>query len=368
MEWKMAYIEIQNITHRYADAAKALDNVKLSIEQGSFFSLLGPSGCGKTTLLNIIGGFLTPSEGSIIIDGNDVTDLPPNKRNIGMVFQNYALFPHLSVFENIAYGLRVQKQPKKEIERRVEECLALVRLEGFAERMPHQLSGGQQQRTAIARALANEPSILMLDEPLGNLDAKLRKDMQVELRRIQRSTGITTIMVTHDQDEAMTMSDGIGIMENGILQQVGSPFEIYEKPSNSFVAGFIGKVNMCETEPGSGTRVNSLDWFRSDGTPLWFDTAKGTGKGPIACIRPEKIKLTFEEHDGSVSARLRDVIYAGSILQAYAELEGGGTLELEMVTSGLRSLPKEGDGVHLSWPDDAVILVERSEGARNEAD
>ena len=281
----MAFIEIENITHHYAANQTALENVSYSIERGTFFSLLGPSGCGKTTLLNIVGGFVTPSEGRVVIDGKDVTDLPPYKRNIGMVFQNYALFPHLSVFDNVAYGLRVQKRPKAEIAQRVDECLQLVHLDGFEKRMPHQLSGGQQQRVAIARALANEPTILMLDEPLGNLDAKLRQEMQVELRRIQRATGITTIMVTHDQGEAMTMSDGIGIMNHGVVQQIGTPFEVYERPKNSFVAGFLGKVNMCDVLPGQGANeglLQSTEWFAGSGRPVTFDAARATGAGEVA--------------------------------------------------------------------------------------
>ncbi len=364
----MAFIEIQNITHRYQGGAKALDDVSYSIEKGSFFSLLGPSGCGKTTLLNIVGGFVPPSEGRVLIDGEDVTDLPPYRRKIGMVFQDYALFPHLSVFENVAYGLRVQKRAKSEIARRVADCLELVHLDGLEKRMPHQLSGGQQQRVAIARALAIEPAILMLDEPLGNLDAKLRKEMQVELRRIQRSTGVTTVMVTHDQEEAMTMSDGIGIMNKGRVQQIGSPFEVYEHPRNSFVAGFLGKANMSETILAADGCRESTSWFGRDGAPLRFASGQASDVGTVVCIRPEKIRLAFESREGAVPANLRDIVYAGSIIQAFADLQGGGSLELEIGASTVASIPVSGQEVYVSWADEAAILVENTDGALPEGE
>lgn len=364
----MAFIEIQNITHRYQGGAKALDGVSYSIEKGSFFSLLGPSGCGKTTLLNIVGGFVPPSEGRVVIDGEDVTDLPPYRRKIGMVFQDYALFPHLSVFENVAYGLRVQKRAKSEVARRVADCLELVHLDGLEKRMPHQLSGGQQQRVAIARALAIEPAILMLDEPLGNLDAKLRKEMQVELRRIQRSTGVTTVMVTHDQEEAMTMSDGIGIMNKGRVQQIGSPFEVYEHPTNSFVAGFLGNANMCETVLAADGYRESTSWFGQDGSPLRFAPGRVSDTGTVVCIRPEKIRLSFEPQEGAVSANVRDIVYAGNIIQAFADLQGGGSLELEIGAAAVTGMPESGQEVYLSWQDDAAIVVEKTDGTLPEGE
>ena len=212
----MSHIKIEHVSRHFGDNV-ALADVNLAVREGEFFSLLGPSGCGKTTLLNIIAGFLDETSGTVYIDGKDVSNLPPHQRNIGMVFQNYALFPHLSVFDNVAYGLKIRKLPKKEIEKRVHDALSLVQLSAFAERRPHQLSGGQQQRVAIARALAIEPSVLLLDEPLSNLDAKLRKDMQLELRNIQRNVGITTILVTHDQEEALSLSDRIGVLGDGRL-------------------------------------------------------------------------------------------------------------------------------------------------------
>nr|WP_192894273.1 ABC transporter ATP-binding protein [Lysinibacillus composti] len=241
----MKGIKIDHVSRIFNDNV-ALADVSLDVKEGEFFSLLGPSGCGKSTLLNIIAGFLEPTDGLVYIGGNNVTDLLPYRRNIGMVFQNYALFPHLTVFENVAYGLKIKKLPRKEIEERVTEALSLVQLSSFAKRRPHQLSGGQQQRVAIARALAIQPSILLLDEPLSNLDAKLRKEMQFELRNIQQRVGITTVLVTHDQEEALSISDRIGILGKGHLQQVGSPLEVYRRPANRFVAEFIGQVNLFE--------------------------------------------------------------------------------------------------------------------------
>ncbi|MDO3408205.1 ABC transporter ATP-binding protein [Saccharibacillus sp. CPCC 101409] len=244
----MSGIRIQEISKTFGDQT-ALSHVDLEVFEGEFFSLLGPSGCGKTTLLNMIAGFLEPTTGGIFIGGREVTGLPPYRREIGMVFQDYALFPHLSVSDNVAYGLRIRKVPRKEVQERVRESLALVQLEAYASRMPHQLSGGQRQRVAIARALAIRPAVLLLDEPLSNLDAKLRKDMQTELRNIQRRTGITTILVTHDQEEALSLSDRIGILGDGRLQQLGTPLDVYRRPSNRFVAEFIGQVNLIAAAP-----------------------------------------------------------------------------------------------------------------------
>lgn len=226
------------------DGERILDNISLDIKDKEFITLLGPSGCGKTTTLRIIGGFLTPNSGSVIFDGKDITNLPPYKRNVNTVFQRYALFPHLNVFENIAFGLRVKKMPEKEIIRRVGEMLELVNLMGYEKRTVNKLSGGQQQRVAIARALVNHPKLLLLDEPLGALDLKLRKEMQIELKRIQKSMEITFVFVTHDQEEALTMSDTVVVMKDGHIQQIGSPIDIYNEPQNAFVADFIGESNI----------------------------------------------------------------------------------------------------------------------------
>lgn len=231
-------IQLNGVSKSF-DEDKVLDNINLTVQKGEFMTLLGPSGCGKTTTLRIIGGFETPDEGSVIFDGKDITNVPPYERQLNTVFQKYALFPHLNVYDNIAFGLRIKKVNKSEIERRVKEILRLVNLSGFENRRIDRLSGGQQQRIAIARALVNEPNLLLLDEPLGALDLKLRKEMQHELKAIQQRVGITFIYVTHDQEEALTMSDTIVVMDHGRIQQIGSPVDIYNEPVNSFVADFI---------------------------------------------------------------------------------------------------------------------------------
>lgn len=236
-------ISLKNI-HVAFDGETILQDINLDIRDKEFVTLLGPSGCGKTTTLRIIGGFLTPDSGKVYFEGKEINSIPPYKRNVNTVFQRYALFPHLNVYENIAFGLRVQKRPDKEIQKRVSEMLKLVNLMGYEKRSIHRLSGGQQQRVAIARALINQPKILLLDEPLGALDLKLRKEMQIELKRIQQSLEITFIYVTHDQEEALTMSDTIVVMKNGAIQQIGTPVDIYNEPQNAFVANFIGQSNI----------------------------------------------------------------------------------------------------------------------------
>jgi spermidine/putrescine transport system ATP-binding protein len=241
----MSSVRLENVSKAFRETV-AVDDLSLLVEEGEFFSLLGPSGCGKTTTLRMIGGFEVPNEGQIYLGSDDVASLPPYKRNVNTVFQSYALFPHLNVFENVAYGLKRKKVPRDETQRRVTEILELVDLGGFGDRRPTQLSGGQQQRVALARALVNRPAVLLLDEPLGALDLKLRKQMQLELKRIQGEVGITFIYVTHDQEEAMTMSNRIGVMSAGKLEQVGVPQEVYELPATKFVAGFLGASNLLE--------------------------------------------------------------------------------------------------------------------------
>ncbi|NLV88301.1 MAG: ABC transporter ATP-binding protein [Tissierellia bacterium] len=241
----MHTIELVNITKEY-DGLTVLDNLNLYIKENEFLTLLGPSGCGKTTTLRIIGGFEEPTQGKVLFEGKDITNVPPYKRQINTVFQKYALFPHLDVYDNIAFGLKIKKLPKDEIDSRVKEMLRLVNLQGFERRSIDSLSGGQQQRIAIARALVNEPKVLLLDEPLGALDLKLRKDMQIELKNMQKRVGITFIYVTHDQEEALTMSDTIVVMDKGIIQQIGTPVDIYNEPKNAFVAKFIGESNIID--------------------------------------------------------------------------------------------------------------------------
>lgn len=362
----MSAIQIQHIS-RYFGNTIALEDVQLEVKEGEFFSLLGPSGCGKSTLLNIIAGFLEPTSGFVYIGGRDVTDLPPYDRHIGMVFQDYALFPHLSVFDNVAYGLKVRKWPRRKIEERVMESLALVRLEAFAKRMPRQLSGGQQQRVAIARALAVQPSVLLLDEPLSNLDAKLRKEMQTELRSIQKRVGITTILVTHDQEEALSLSDRVGILGCGRLQQLGTPLDVYRTPANRFVAEFIGQVNLLkarasEVQPSSGGYgYEAVDFELYEGVPLTFEISQNLLKksSVLFMVRPERISVSFEKQKNrliEMPATLTEVSYAGHALRLKAAVFKGEWI-IQAPDPQFPRLPKAGDQVYLSLePDDFVPL------------
>src|SRR6188472_2130160 len=258
-------VRLERVTKQFGDVA-AVDDLSLDIEEGEFFSMLGPSGCGKTTTLRMIGGFEDPTYGTVYLGGRDVTDLPPYKRDVNTVFQSYALFPHLNVFENVAFGLRRRKVGKDEVGTRVKDALKLVDLVGFEERKPPQMSGGQQQRVALARALVNHPKVLLLDEPLGALDLKLRKQMQLELKRIQQEVGITFIYVTHDQEEAMTMSNRLAVMRQGRIEQLGAPEDVYENPATEFVAGFLGASNLLEGEVKESTNGRSTVLLTHGGT------------------------------------------------------------------------------------------------------
>src|SRR5574342_887901 len=301
-------ILFKNVSRHFGEV-KAVDNVELEIKDGEFFSMLGPSGSGKTTCLRMIAGFDRPTAGQIVLYGKDVSNLPPYERDVNTVFQDYALFPHMTIEDNIAYGLMVKGVPKAERYKQVDEMLDLVRLPGFGYRKPSQLSGGQRQRVALARALINHPKVLLLDEPLGALDLKLRQQMQVELKNIQREVGITFIFVTHDQEEALTMSDRIAVFNEGRVEQVGTPAEIYEHPTTPFVAGFVGTSNLVSGEVAR----------RITGSPNRFS------------VRPEKIHLTDVdqrvEGDMFVAIGLvRDVVYLGLFTRYLVELDGGGDL------------------------------------------
>lgn len=324
-------LELLNISKRFASQT-ALENLSLSIGDGEFFSLLGPSGCGKSTLLRILAGLETASSGQILLDGERVDHLPAQKRPFNMVFQRYALFPHMNVAQNIAYGLKLKKMPTKEIEARAAEALALVGLSEFALRKPETLSGGQQQRVAVARALVNEPKVLLLDEPLSALDQKMREHMQRELRALQQRLGITFIYVTHDQEEAMVLSDRIGIMNAGVLEQVSTPREIYENPQTAFAARFIGQMSIIDGE-----------LVDSDQESVWLKIAEDTvirGKHSLpkeqlrlgmqmsAYVRPEKIKMLSTQSDlagvNSLSGRLGHKIYKGHQTEAHVDILKGG--------------------------------------------
>ncbi|MBT2263012.1 ABC transporter ATP-binding protein [Bacillus safensis] len=357
----MSGIHLEHISQHFGEQI-ALNDVSLTVNEGEFFSLLGPSGCGKSTLLNIIGGFLEPTKGVVYIGDQDVTALPPYQRKTGMVFQSYALFPHLTVFDNVAYGLKVQKKKKAEIKEKVMESLSLVQLEAFAKRMPHQLSGGQQQRVAIARALAIQPSVLLLDEPLSNLDAKLRKNMQTELRKIQRNVGITTILVTHDQEEALSLSDRVGILGEGRIQQIGTPLEVYRQPNNRFVAEFIGQVNIFEAVYNEADAVFTVPHItHSNGQHLQLQAAAHQEKREkqLLMLRPERISISSEREEvkpNHVSGVLSDVSYIGHSLRLVVGLDHGEII-VHASDAAFPELPEVGETVHIHWqPEDIVFL------------
>jgi spermidine/putrescine transport system ATP-binding protein len=318
-------VEVVNVTKEFGDF-KAVDNVHLQIRDNEFFSMLGPSGCGKTTTLRMIAGFEQPTVGEIYIKGKPVAGIPPYRRPVNTVFQSYALFPHMTVAQNVAFGLEMKRVVKAEIAQRVKEALALVRLEGMENRRPKQLSGGQQQRVALARALVNRPQVLLLDEPLGALDLKLRKAMQLELKHIQSEVGITFIYVTHDQEEALTMSDRIAVMDRGVVQQVGKPREIYEHPANRFVADFIGETNFIEgTVAALGTESEPVK-VGVNGAMMAGDAGDrqlATGQKVTLTIRPEKINLYPQ---GEVSAR--EVIEAEDLANLFAGQVPAGTVNM----------------------------------------
>ncbi len=316
-------------------AVDAVRDVDLEVATGEFFTMLGPSGSGKTTTLRLIAGFERPDAGKIELQGSDVSDVPPYSRNVNTVFQDYALFPHMSVRENVEYGLRVKKVPKQERAKRAEEALEMVRLSGYGDRKPGQLSGGQRQRVALARAIVNRPAVLLLDEPLGALDLKLRQEMQVELKQIQGEVGITFVYVTHDQEEALTMSDRIAVFNDGRIEQIGPPNDVYERPANLFVAGFVGVSNVLERD------------------------------GKRFTVRPEKIRLLgegesadgYQVEGGTIAA----VSYAGMITRLVVELDAGGELQVvrqNLETTSQDALDQQGRKVRLGWREEHTYVIE----------
>jgi spermidine/putrescine transport system ATP-binding protein len=359
-------VRMERVTKRFADTT-AVDDLTLEIDQGEFFSLLGPSGCGKTTSLRMIGGFEEPTDGRIYLGGQDVTDLPPYRREVNTVFQSYALFPHLDVFENVAFGLRRRKVDKAEVARRVKESLILVDLPAYEKRKPSQLSGGQQQRIALARALVNQPKVLLLDEPLGALDLKLRKQMQLELKRIQRDVGITFLYVTHDQEEAMTMSNHLAVMRHGKIEQIGAPEDVYERPATEFVAGFLGASNLLDAElkeRGDGHAVVAL----SDGSALMVPAENLNGAGPAVKVgvRPEKIRLQPEADEvpsgwNCVTGTMRVATYVGVSHQFTVDGPEGRVLTVYAQNLGSETVPAPGSRVRLVWRPEHTFVVRPSE-------
>jgi spermidine/putrescine transport system ATP-binding protein len=323
-------IRLVELTKRYHDVV-AVDGIELHIPAGEFFTMLGPSGCGKTTTLRLIAGFERPDEGKILLDGTDMSRTPPHKRRVNTVFQSYALFPHKSVYDNVGFGLRYHKVAKAEVKRRVLEACAMVRLEGLEQRRPGQLSGGQQQRVALARALVLEPPVLLLDEPLGALDARLRLDLQVELKRIQEQLGVTFIYVTHDQDEALTMSDRVAVMRGGHIEQCGEPRELYEAPATAFVANFLGASNLVPVavadSNGAGARLG-LGSFS-----LRAETcALSAGADAVAMIRPENVRLEAHGTEGEnrVPGMVEEVVYLGFHQEVRVRLATGTLIKVDV--------------------------------------
>jgi spermidine/putrescine transport system ATP-binding protein len=346
-------VQLVDLVKRFAEVT-AVDGINLDIAGGEFFSLLGPSGCGKTTSLRLIAGFEQPTEGRILLDGRDVAQTPPHKRNVNTVFQSYALFPFLTVGENVAFGLRYKNVTKNEARKMTAEALALVRLEGYQKRRPGQLSGGQQQRVALARALVLNPAVLLLDEPLGALDAKLRKALQIELKALQEEVGITFIYVTHDQEEALTMSDRLAVMSSGRVEQVGSPADVYEDPSTAYVADFLGVSNLMSAYGDGGGRVRLGDFQ--------LIAARGDfgARGRVrVVVRPERVHL--EDHgtsgDNRIPGMVERVLYVGSTIQVIVHLAHGETLQAWMQNRG-GDLPwQQGTAVSVYLPPDAIRVL-----------
>jgi spermidine/putrescine transport system ATP-binding protein len=350
-------VELQNVTKRFGDVT-AVDSVSLSVLSGEFLTLLGPSGCGKTTLLRIIAGFELPDFGRVVLGGREVTQLPPNHRDVTTVFQHYALFPHLNVFANVAFGLERRHVAPDEIRRRVAAALEMVRLGGLDERQPRELSGGQQQRVALARALVLEPRVLLLDEPLAALDLKLRKQMQIELKNLQRRLEISFIYVTHDQEEALTMSDRIVVMNAGRIEQVGRAEEIYERPRTEFVAGFIGVSNIIEGTVEEVTGQLSIVSVGNARIGAYADSVK-PGERVRVLVRPEKINIGAEAGPGAPTGRIDAAVYLGESTQWRVTIENGQTLTvLEQNREPFRAAQARiGQTVGVSWePESAVIL------------
>ena len=350
-------VQLIDLVKRF-DKVTAVDGISLDIPAGEFFSLLGPSGCGKTTTLRIIGGFERPDEGRILLDGRDMAQTPPHKRPVNTVFQNYALFPHLDVAGNVAFGLRFTDIPRQEIGERVSRALALVRLSGYEDRKPTQLSGGQQQRVALARALILNPSVLLLDEPLGSLDAKLRKALQIELKAIQEEVGITFIYVTHDQEEALTMSDRIAVMSDGHVEQVGTPREVYEEPASAYVADFLGVSNLMDAEArghadgGCRILIGDVEVMAKQG-----DT---DATGPVkVVIRPERVRVEDRGESGTnrVSAMVDRSVYVGSIMQVMLRLPGGQVVQAMIPNRGDARAYEHGAPVTLHLPAEALRVL-----------
>jgi spermidine/putrescine transport system ATP-binding protein len=354
-------VELRALTKLFGETA-AVDGIDATIRAGEFFSLLGPSGCGKTTTLRMIGGFERPTSGEILLDGVDVAQTPPHKRNVHTVFQSYALFPHLSVADNVGFGLKRRRTPKAEIGKLVKEALELVELGGYGERRPSQLSGGQQQRVALARALVLRPALLLLDEPLGALDAKIRRQLRIELKALQEEVGITFVFVTHDQEEALSMSDRVAVMSNGLIEQIGTPAEVYEDPATVFVADFLGVSNLMEahaTPAGGGCTVTIGEF------PLRAGCGDLEASGPVKVVaRPERIELlageSGSERPNCLPGMVERTVYLGTSLQVMVRLATGAQLQVSITNTGDTGGYTQGTPVGVHIPVDALrVLADR---------
>ncbi|GGJ29960.1 ABC transporter ATP-binding protein [Deinococcus roseus] len=337
-------LRLQDINKSFA-GVEALGNINLDIQSGEFFTLLGPSGCGKTTLLRIIAGFEIPDRGQVLLHGQDISQKSAMQRPVNTVFQSYALFPHLNVYENVAFGLRSKRVSGPEVDRRVKNALEMLRLTEFAQRHSHQMSGGQQQRVALARALVNEPEVLLLDEPLSALDAKLRTEVQVELRRLQHQLGTTFILVTHDQDEAMSVSDRIAVMRRGAVEQVGVPREVYATPKSRFVAEFLGLANVIQAKIEQKTATTAFGRLQLDSIPAWKDG--------MLVIRPERVQLCEDPPlVNTFPSKVRDVVYRGSYLEVWLDRE-----DLRVRTPPHQHL-SVGQDIYVHFPAEALVPLE----------
>ncbi len=356
----MPEVILEKVAKHYGQVV-AVEDMTMNIADGEFIALLGPSGCGKTTTLRMLGGFVNATRGRIIVGGKDVTDLPPNRRNMGFVFQNYALFPHMTVAQNVAFGLKMRSVGKAETADRVRKALDRVRLSQYADRLPQQMSGGQQQRVALARALVIEPDVLLLDEPLSNLDAALRQEMKIEIRQLQQSLGLTTIFVTHDQDEAMSTSDRMVLMSNGKIEQVGPPDEVYNFPRSAFAAGFLGIPNLL---PGALGNADHASYHLDSGQVIRLAGQDPVPGASFLALRPDAISISSQapsKDDNMLAGRVEIMTYHGAAVDYQVRLDTGAMLTARAVAPGLGGAPvlHQGTPVWLHWPPSAGVIVSK---------
>ena len=362
------HVQLVDLAKRFG-VFEAVSGIDLDIPPGEFFSLLGPSGCGKTTTLRLIAGFERPSAGKVLLDGQDVSDTPPNRRHVNTVFQSYALFSHLTVAENVAFGLRFAKASKEEARSRVGQALSLVQMQEFSGRKPHQLSGGQQQRVALARALILNPSVLLLDEPLGALDAKLRKALQIELKALQEQVGITFVYVTHDQEEALTMADRLAVMNEGRIEQVGTPREVYEEPASAYVADFLGVSNMLDAQ-AIGTDSDGRCRLRVGDTEMLASRGHTSSRGSVkVVVRPERVRIEGPRETGEnrLPGKIERVVYAGAVSQLVVTLDRGTPIRCMLANDGAMSSFDRGAPVSVHLPCEALRVLSTETTANEEA-